>query len=132
MTTRSITDRLCGLAFGGDYNPHQWGQSLWMEDDELMRRARGNSAHPDALTVRPDGTRLVHGSRDTYCLTAPAYRNAARRIAAVLAERYGDHPALAIDHGTDAMPLPEPAHDLLTGEVAHEIPPGGCAVLRGH
>ena len=66
MTTRSITDRLCGLAFGGDYNPDQWDESVWMEDDELMRRARGNSAPPDALTVRPDGARLVHVSRDTY------------------------------------------------------------------
>ncbi|MFI6931657.1 beta-galactosidase [Streptomyces sp. NPDC050287] len=150
MTTRSITDRLGGLAFGGDYNPEQWDEPVWKEDDELMRRARVNLAtvgvfswallepeegrydfawldahlerlhangvavdlatptaspppwftlaHPDALMVRPDGTRLVHGSRDTYCLTAPAYRNAARRIAAVLAERYGDHPALALWH----------------------------------
>ncbi|MFG2728287.1 beta-galactosidase [Streptomyces canus] len=150
MTTRSITDRLGGLAFGGDYNPEQWDEAVWKEDGELMRRARVNLAtvgvfswallepeegrydfawldahldrlhangvavdlatptaspppwftlaHPDALMVQPDGTRLVHGSRDTYCLTAPAYRNAARRIAAVLAERYGDHPALALWH----------------------------------
>ncbi|MGW2380987.1 beta-galactosidase [Streptomyces sp. NPDC001658] len=150
MTTRSITDRLGGLAFGGDYNPEQWDEPVWKEDDELMRRARVNLAtvgvfswallepeeghydfawldahlerlhangvavdlatptaspppwftlaHPDALTVRPDGTRLVHGSRDTYCLTAPAYRDSARRIAGALAERYGDHPALALWH----------------------------------
>ncbi|WP_328875615.1 beta-galactosidase [Streptomyces sp. NBC_00287] len=150
MTTRSITDRLGGLAFGGDYNPEQWDEPVWKEDDELMRRARVNLAtlgvfswallepeegrydfarldahidrlhangvavdlatptaspppwftlaHPDALPVAPDGTRLVHGSRDTYCLAAPAYRNAARRIASALAERYGDHPALALWH----------------------------------
>ncbi|MEU5889050.1 beta-galactosidase [Streptomyces sp. NPDC047461] len=150
MTTHSITDRLGGLAFGGDYNPEQWDEPVWKEDDELMRRARVNLAtvgvfswallepeegrydfawldahierlhandvavdlatptaspppwftlaHPDALMVQPDGTRLVHGSRDTYCLTAPAYRDAARRIAGALAERYGDHPALALWH----------------------------------
>ncbi|MFF7566583.1 beta-galactosidase [Streptomyces pseudovenezuelae] len=150
MTTRSITDRLGGLAFGGDYNPEQWDEPVWKEDDGLMRRARVNLAtvgvfswallepeegrydfawldahlerlhangvavdlatptaspppwftlaHPDASTVRPDGTRLVHGSRDMYCLTAPAYREAARRIAGALAERYGDHPALALWH----------------------------------
>ncbi|MCX5336272.1 beta-galactosidase [Streptomyces sp. NBC_00140] len=150
MTTHSITDRLGGLAFGGDYNPEQWDEPVWKEDDDLMRRARVNLAtlgvfswallepeegrydfawldahierlhangvavdlatptaspppwftlaHPDALMVRPDGTRLVHGSRDTYCLTAPAYRDAARRIAGALAERYGDHPALALWH----------------------------------
>ncbi|GAB3891131.1 beta-galactosidase [Kibdelosporangium lantanae] len=55
-------------------------------------------AHPDALPVTADGTRLVHGSRDTYCVAAPAYRDASRRIAAALAERYGDHPAVALWH----------------------------------
>ena len=52
-------------------------------------------AHPDALPVTADGVRLSHGSRDTYCASAPAYRAAARRIATALAERYRDHPALA-------------------------------------
>nr|BFD88982.1 beta-galactosidase [Kitasatospora sp. Xyl93] len=150
MDLPRLTDRLGGLAFGGDYNPEQWDAQVWKEDDELMRRARVNLAtvgvfswalmepeegrydfdwldahldrlhaagvavdlatptaspppwftlaHPDALTVRPDGARLTHGSRDTYCLAAPAYRRAARRIAAALAERYGDHPALALWH----------------------------------
>ncbi|MGW1910240.1 beta-galactosidase [Streptomyces sp. NPDC002076] len=150
MDIRRLTDRLGGLAFGGDYNPEQWDAEVWKEDDALMRRARVNLAtvgvfswalmepeegrydfawldahldrlhaagvavdlatptaspppwftlaHPDALPVRPDGARLTHGSRDTYCLTAPAYRRAARRIAAALAERYGDHPALALWH----------------------------------
>lgn len=150
MTMRRLTDRLGGLAFGGDYNPEQWDEEVWKQDDELMRRAHVNLAtlgvfswallepeegrydfaqldahldrlhaagvavdlatptaspppwftlaHPDALPVTPDGTRLTHGSRDTYCLAAPAYRGAARRIANALAERYGDHPALALWH----------------------------------
>ncbi len=51
-------------------------------------------AHPDALPVRADGTRLSHGSRDTYCLAAPAYREASLRLATALGERYGHHPAL--------------------------------------
>ncbi|KOV82936.1 beta-galactosidase [Nocardia sp. NRRL S-836] len=145
-----MTDRLGGLAFGGDHNPEQWDEQVWEEDDELMRVAGVNLAtvgvfswallepeegrydfgwldahldrlhangvavdlatptaspppwftlaHPDALPVTAEGARLVHGSRDTYCLTAPAYRAAARRIAAALAERYGDHPALALWH----------------------------------
>ncbi|RAG80905.1 beta-galactosidase [Streptacidiphilus pinicola] len=150
MTTRRLTDRLGGLAFGGDYNPEQWDEEVWKQDDELMRRAGVNLAtvgvfswallepeegrydfawldahldrlhangvsvdlatptaspppwftlaHPDALPVGPDGTRLTHGSRDTYCLAAPAYRDAARRVASALAQRYGDHPALALWH----------------------------------
>jgi beta-galactosidase len=55
-------------------------------------------AYPDALTVTHDGVRLTHGSRDTYCMSAPAYRSAATRIARALAERYAGHPALAMWH----------------------------------
>ncbi|MEU8223261.1 beta-galactosidase [Kribbella sp. NPDC048915] len=54
--------------------------------------------HPEALPVTPDGVRLTHGSRDTYCACAPAYRDAARGITGALAERYADHPALAMWH----------------------------------
>ena len=148
--SRALTGRLGGLAFGGDYNPEQWDEPVWKEDDELMRAAGVNlatvgvfswallepeegrydfdwldahldrlhangvavdlatptaspppwftDAHPDALPVSQDGTRLVHGSRDTYCVAAPGYRDAARRIATALAERYGDHPAVALWH----------------------------------
>ncbi|WP_249714806.1 beta-galactosidase [Rhizomonospora bruguierae] len=55
-------------------------------------------AHPDALPVTAGGVRLSHGSRDTYCASAPAYRDAARRIAGALADRYAGHPALAMWH----------------------------------
>jgi len=55
-------------------------------------------AHPDAMPVTRDGVRLWHGSRDTYCAAAPAYRQAAARIAGQLARRYADHPALVLWH----------------------------------
>lgn len=55
-------------------------------------------AHPEAMPVRADGVRLSHGSRDTYCVSAPAYRDACRAIAAALADRYRGHPALAMWH----------------------------------
>src|SRR5699024_4684854 len=48
-------------------------------------------AYPEAMPVRQDGTVLSHGSRDTYAISSPAYREACRRIARVLAERYGEH-----------------------------------------
>jgi beta-galactosidase len=151
IMTGRLVQRLGGrLAFGGDYNPEQWDEAVWEEDDALMRRAGVNlvtvgvfswallepeearydfawldahldrlhangvavdlatptaspppwftDAHPDALPVTQEGTRLVHGSRDTYCVAAPAYRDAARRIATALARRYGDHPAVALWH----------------------------------
>src|SRR4051794_41249519 len=55
-------------------------------------------AYPDAMPVRPDGTRLWHGSRDTYCAAAPAYRRAAPRIAREPRRPDADHPALAPWH----------------------------------
>jgi beta-galactosidase len=55
-------------------------------------------AHPDAMPVTADGVRLAHGSRDTYCVNAPAYRTASERIARELAARYAEHPALRFWH----------------------------------
>ncbi|TCN44540.1 beta-galactosidase [Kribbella orskensis] len=55
-------------------------------------------AHPEALPVTADGVRLLHGSRDTYCVCSPAYREAAVGIARTLGERYGSHPALEMWH----------------------------------
>jgi beta-galactosidase len=55
-------------------------------------------AHPDAMPVTAAGIRLTHGSRDTYCAAAPAYREAALRITARLARRYADHPAVTRWH----------------------------------
>ncbi|GAA5060449.1 beta-galactosidase [Thermocatellispora tengchongensis] len=55
-------------------------------------------AHPGALAVRRDLVPLTHGSRDTYCVSAPEYREASARIARALAERYSGHPALAMWH----------------------------------
>src|SRR3954454_17274549 len=49
--------------------------------------------HPEALPVTADGVRLSHGSRDTYCACAPAYREAALRIAGRLAAPDAGAPA---------------------------------------
>ena len=54
--------------------------------------------HPQALPVDRDGRRLSYGSRQTFCPSSPAYREAALRIARVLGERYADHPAVVMWH----------------------------------
>ncbi|MFM9445695.1 beta-galactosidase [Streptomyces acidiscabies] len=141
---------LTRLAFGGDYNPEQWPESVWQEDVRLMREAgvtmvsvgifswallepaRGRydfgwldriidllhengirvdlgtptvvppvwfyREHPDALPVAADGTRYAFGSRGAICHSSADYRAAAANITTQLAERYGDHPALAMWH----------------------------------
>jgi beta-galactosidase len=54
--------------------------------------------HPDDMPVTRDGVRLSHGSRDTYCVNAPAYRAASSRITRELASRYAGHAAVRLWH----------------------------------
>ncbi|CAL9673204.1 Beta-galactosidase [Streptomyces sp. enrichment culture] len=141
---------LTRLAFGGDYNPEQWPESVWQEDVRLMREAgvtmvsvgifswallepspgrydfgwldrlldllHGHGirvdlgtptvvppvwfyrAHPEALPVTAEGVRYEFGSRAAICHSNADYRSAAASITTKLAERYGDHPALAMWH----------------------------------
>ncbi|WP_030603110.1 beta-galactosidase [Streptomyces achromogenes] len=141
---------LTRLAFGGDYNPEQWPESVWREDVRLMREAGVTMvsvgifswallepapgeydfgwldrilgllheggirvdlgtptvvppvwfyrAHPEALPVTADGVRYEFGSRGAICHSNADYRAAAAHITTRLAERYGDHPALAMWH----------------------------------
>ncbi|MHB8621531.1 MAG: beta-galactosidase, partial [Chloroflexota bacterium] len=49
---------------------------------------------PEILSVGPDGQRRAYGSRRFNCPTAPAYRDASRRIVEAMARRYGSHPAI--------------------------------------
>jgi beta-galactosidase len=55
-------------------------------------------AHPSSLPVTRDGRVLGIGARESFCPSSPEYRRAATRIAGALAERYGEHPALALWH----------------------------------
>jgi beta-galactosidase len=141
---------LTRLAFGGDYNPEQWPESVWQEDVRLMREAGVTlvsvgifswallepspgrydfgwmdrlldllhehgirvdlgtptvvppvwfyRAHPEALPVTAEGVRYAFGSRAAICHSNADYRAAAASITRKLAERYGDHPALAMWH----------------------------------
>ena len=54
--------------------------------------------HPDSLPVTKDGTRLWTDSRQAYCPSSPAFRERAAALVTRLAERYTDHPALAMWH----------------------------------
>lgn len=52
-------------------------------------------AHPDILSVDEQGRRRQHGSRRHYCPTNPTFHRYTERIVTAMAERYGDHPAVA-------------------------------------
>ncbi|WP_327072681.1 beta-galactosidase [Kitasatospora purpeofusca] len=54
--------------------------------------------HPEVMPVDAAGTRLEFGSRQGYCPSSPVFRAATVRLARAVAERYRDHPALAMWH----------------------------------
>ena len=54
--------------------------------------------HPEILPVTADGTVLGPGSRRHYTPSSAVYRRYATGITRMLAERYKDHPALALWH----------------------------------
>jgi len=54
--------------------------------------------HPASLRTDAQGRRHRHGNRVNYCPNAVAYREACAEIAGRLAERYKEHPALALWH----------------------------------
>lgn len=54
--------------------------------------------HPEILPVSADGTVLGPGSRRHYSPSSAVYRRYATGITRVIAERYKDHPALALWH----------------------------------
>lgn len=142
--------RLDALAYGGDYNPDQWPEAVWLEDARLMQEAGVNivslpvfswpqlepapgvydwawldrvieilwdagiavdlatatatppswliRSHPEMLPWNEDGQRLEFGSRQAYCPSSPVWRDNVARMTRAMAERYGQHPALALWH----------------------------------
>lgn len=68
--------------------------------------ATGTAAHPawmarqypDVRTVTADGRKMKYGRRHNSCPNSPAYQKYSQAMAAKLAERYQDHPALLLWH----------------------------------
>lgn len=54
--------------------------------------------YPEVLRVNEDRRRILHGGRHNHCYTSPVYRDKVRKINTALAERYKNHPALAVWH----------------------------------
>jgi len=54
--------------------------------------------NPESLPLTRDGARLWPGSRQHYCPSSRAYREAAAGLVERMADRYHEHPALALWH----------------------------------
>ncbi|HEX2927809.1 MAG TPA: beta-galactosidase [Ruminiclostridium sp.] len=54
--------------------------------------------YPEVLKTDEDGRKRTHGKRLNYCPNSKVYREFSAKIAGKMAERYKDHPALAVWH----------------------------------
>ena len=59
--------------------------------------------YPEALPVDRSGNRLWHGSRQAYCPSSPVYAELSLRLVDRLAQRYAEHPALAMWHVSNEL-----------------------------
>ncbi len=59
--------------------------------------------HPEILPVTHDGRTLWPGGRQSFCPSSPVYRDHALELCRRMAERYGDHPALALWHVSNEL-----------------------------
>lgn len=59
--------------------------------------------HPEMLPVTHDGRTLSPGGRQAFCPSSPIYREHALALCTALAERYHDHPALALWHVSNEL-----------------------------
>lgn len=57
-----------------------------------------SQAYPEVLRVDERRVKQLHGGRHNHCLTSPVYRKKTQQINRLLAERYGNHPALLMWH----------------------------------
>ncbi|MGC5167564.1 beta-galactosidase [Luteimicrobium sp. DT211] len=61
------------------------------------------TAHPEILPVNERGETLWPGARQHWRPTSPVFREHALRLVEAMAERYGDHPALAAWHVSNEL-----------------------------
>ena len=61
------------------------------------------AAHPEILPVTEDGRTLWPGGRQHWRPTSPVFRRYALEHVRAVAERYGDHPALALWHVSNEL-----------------------------
>ncbi len=59
--------------------------------------------HPETLPVTREGQRLWPGGRQAYCPSSPVFRERALALVRQVAERYRDHPALAMWHVSNEL-----------------------------
>lgn len=57
-----------------------------------------SAKYPEVLRTNSSRVKQLHGARHNHCFTSPVYREKTQQMNRLLAERYGDHPALIMWH----------------------------------
>lgn len=77
---------------------HQNGGKIILSTPSGARPHWMADKYPEVLRVNPNHRRAHFGGRHNHCFTSPVYREKVRQINTLLAQRYGNHPAVVAWH----------------------------------
>lgn len=79
-------------------NIHSIGGKVILATPSGARPAWMSQMYPEVLRVDGSRVKQLHGGRHNHCFTSKVYREKTQQINRLLAERYGNHPALLMWH----------------------------------
>ncbi|HJB24266.1 MAG TPA: beta-galactosidase, partial [Candidatus Jeotgalibaca pullicola] len=74
------------------------GGKVLLSTPSGARPAWMSQKYPEVLRVNASRQKLRHGARHNHCFSSPVYREKTQKINRLLAERYGDNPAIVMWH----------------------------------
>ncbi len=77
---------------------HGIGGNVILATPSGARPAWMSQKYPEVLRVNASRVKQLHGARHNHCFTSPVYREKTQQMNRLLAERYGNHPALIMWH----------------------------------
>ncbi len=77
---------------------HDGGVGFFLATATASVPAWVDQAYPGVLRAGPDGRRLMHGNRHTFCPSSPDFARLSSELVRRLATRYGSHPGLRLWH----------------------------------
>jgi beta-galactosidase len=79
-------------------NIHSFGGNVILATPSGGRPQWLSQKYPEVNRTNAYGQKHTHGFRHNHCYSSPIYRKKVRQMNKMLAERYGNHPALAMWH----------------------------------
>ncbi|WP_407271335.1 beta-galactosidase [Radiobacillus sp. PE A8.2] len=79
-------------------NIHRIGGNVILATPSGARPAWMSQKYPEVLRVNGSRVKQLHGGRHNHCFTSNVYREKTQQMNRLLAERYGNHPALLMWH----------------------------------